>query len=42
MFGEKHEWMFLNMNMMSKCAKFHVDIPSRYRLKLIPASEDEL
>ena len=28
--------------MMSKCAKFHADIPSRYRQKFIPARVIEL
>ena len=27
---------------MSKCAKFHVDVPHRYRLKFIPVSAIEL
>ena len=30
------------MSMMNKCAKFNVDIPSGYKLKLILASEIEL
>ena len=30
------------MNMISKCAKCCVDIPGRYRLKFIPASENGL
>ena len=30
------------MNMMSKCDKFHVDIPRCCKLKFIPASSIEL